>query len=110
MKNTADKQSNKNLVKVAKFGEIEPGQRKVVTISGAEIIIFNLDGELYAISNTCPHKGYPLTYGPVFGDTIMCPNHGWMFNVKTGGCLTKSSHPIRTYKVIIDGNSIKIEL
>ncbi len=104
------KQSNKRLVKVAKLGEIGPGQRKVVTVNGAEIIIFNLDGELYAMSNVCPHKGYPLTYGPVFEDTIMCPNHGYMFNVKTGHCLTKSSYPIKTYKVKVDGSSIKIEL
>jgi nitrite reductase/ring-hydroxylating ferredoxin subunit len=105
-----NKQSNRNLVKVAKLGEIGPGQRKVIMVNGSEIMVFNLDGELSAISNVCPHRGYPLTYGPIFDDTIMCPNHGYMFNVKTGHCLTKSSHPIKTYKVIVDGNSIKIEL
>jgi nitrite reductase (NADH) small subunit len=103
-----DNKAGVNLVKVAKIREIKPGERKVVSINRAEIALLNLDGEFYAISNRCPHKDFPLTFAPVYGDTIICPNHGWMFNVKTGYCITKSSCVIRTYKVVVEGNDVKI--
>jgi nitrite reductase/ring-hydroxylating ferredoxin subunit len=97
-------------VKVASVQEIKPGKRKVVSVRGIEILLLNLDGEFYAVSNVCPHKGYPLTYGPIYGDVIICPNHAWMFNVKTGECMTKPSCPIKTYRVFIEGKAVKIRL
>jgi nitrite reductase/ring-hydroxylating ferredoxin subunit len=99
-----------NLVKAAKLGEVKPGQRKVVSVNGREIALFNLEGEFYAISNRCPHADFPLTYAPIYGDIIICPNHAWMFNVKTGDCMTKFSCAIRTYQVVVEGKNIKIEI
>lgn len=98
------------LVNVARIGEVKPGQRKVVSVSGGEIALLNLDGEFYAISNRCPHADFALTYAPIYGDIIICPNHAWMFNVRTGDCMTKSSCAIRTYKVVVEGKNIKIEI
>lgn len=99
-----------NLIKVARIQEIKTGRRKVVSVNGAEIVLLNLDGEFYAISNRCPHADFPLTYAPIYGDTIICLNHAWMFNVKTGECMTKSSCAIRTYKVVVEGKDIKIRI
>ncbi len=99
-----------NLIKVARIQEIKTGRRKVVSVNGAEIVLLNLDGEFYAISNRCPHADFPLTYAPIYGDTIICLNHAWMFNVKTGKCMTKSSCAIRTYKVVVEGKDIKIQI
>jgi nitrite reductase/ring-hydroxylating ferredoxin subunit len=110
VRNKTENSTGANLVKVAGIREIKPGQRKVVSINGQEIALFNLEGEFYAISNRCPHADFPLTFAPVYGDTIICPNHAWMFNVKTGYCMTKSSCVIRTYKVVVEGKDVKIEI
>ena len=40
-----------------------------------EIAVFNLDGTLHAISNSCMHKGGPLSKGFLDGDVITCPWH-----------------------------------
>lgn len=99
-----------NLFKVATVGEIEPGRRKVVSINGKQIAIINIDGDLIAITNKCPHEAFPLTYAPVYENRIICPQHGWTFDVKTGKCLKDSSYYLRTYKVVIKDEDVNIEL
>ncbi|MEQ8698716.1 MAG: aromatic ring-hydroxylating dioxygenase subunit alpha [Bauldia litoralis] len=44
------------------------------------------DGKVFAIRNTCPHRGIPLQYGRFDGETIMCTYHGWRFD-RTGTCV-----------------------
>ncbi len=86
--------------RVAKVGEIPPGGRKVVEISGRSIGVFNIGGEFYALRNRCPHAGGPLCEGVLSGfvrsempgeydyvrkgEILRCPWHQWEFDVKTG--------------------------
>ena len=54
---------------------------KPLEILGEPIVFFrNQDGKVAAIRNICPHRGIPLSYGQVVGDTVECPYHGWKFN------------------------------
>jgi nitrite reductase/ring-hydroxylating ferredoxin subunit len=85
---------------VATVSEIPPGQRKLVTVRGRSIAVFNLDGEFYGLFNRCPHQGGPMCEGILTGliqssepgrydysrpgEIIRCPWHGWEFDVKTG--------------------------
>ena len=50
-------------IEVASLGEIPPGERKRVEVRGELITLFNLDGELFAIYDRCPHKKTPRCYG-----------------------------------------------
>src|SRR5205807_2069741 len=52
---------------VATVGEIPPGQRKLVTVRGRSIAVFNLDGEFYGLFNRCPHQGGPMCEGILTG-------------------------------------------
>lgn len=85
---------------VAKVGEIAPGGRKCVKIDGRGVIVFNVKGEYYALSETCPHKGGSLEKGIITGlaqscgpgdhqltregEIVRCPWHQWEFDIKTG--------------------------
>ena len=42
------------------------------------------DAEVFAASNSCPHKGGPLSEGIVHGQKVTCPLHNWVFNLNTG--------------------------
>ncbi len=55
-----------------------------VAIDSLELAIFNLDGRFVTIENRCPHKGGPLCDGIVSGTTVVCPLHGWRFDLDTG--------------------------
>jgi len=55
-----------------------------VTIGGKELAIFNLGDRFATIENECPHKGGPLCDGIVSGAVVVCPLHGWRFDLNTG--------------------------
>ena len=102
--------TNSNFFKVAEIREVEPGKRKVVLVNGTEIVLFNINGEFYAINNRCPHAEFSLGAGLIYEDMVICPGHARMFKLKTGECVTKKSRPVKTYNVVIEGKDIKIKL
>lgn len=76
-----------------------------MTVDGKEVALFDVEGCLYAVGNRCPHRSGPLVRGkvekaPDTGDwTVRCPIHGWLFDLKTGECLTRPSASVPTYPV-----------
>jgi nitrite reductase/ring-hydroxylating ferredoxin subunit len=72
------------VVKVAETKEIAPGTAKQIDLNGKKIAVFNLNGMFYALSNTCSHRGGPLSEGEINGDIVTCPWHMANFNIKTG--------------------------
>jgi 3-phenylpropionate/trans-cinnamate dioxygenase ferredoxin subunit len=100
-----------NLIEVAKTNEIEPGEGKLIEVEGNEIALFNCDGSFYAIDNECTHLGGPLCEGDLEGDRVICPWHGAEFDVKTGNVLgPPAEESVKSYKVRVDSDSIKIEI
>jgi nitrite reductase/ring-hydroxylating ferredoxin subunit len=98
-------------IKVAQFDEISPGSGKVVEANGQSIALFNVDGALYAIDNTCTHVGGSLGEGDLIDDTVSCPWHGAQFNVKTGEVLgPPAGSGVRSYAVKVEGNDVFVEL
>jgi nitrite reductase/ring-hydroxylating ferredoxin subunit len=85
---------------VGPVGDVPPGERKLVTLRGREIVVFNVGGEFFAFLNRCPHEGAPLCHGAVMGlvqgttpgefhysrdgEILRCPWHGWEFDLRTG--------------------------
>ena len=80
-------------VEVAKVSEISDGKMKHVEVDGKELLIANVDGKFYAISDRCGHMNALLSMGNLTGNTVTCPFHGSKFDVTTG---KKLSEPILT--------------
>ena len=113
-----------NLIEVLKAGDLESGQMKPITVEGQEILIARTSDEYYAVSNICPHRGGRLSDGKLEGSIIECPVHGSRFNITNGRVirrlkggfagrllgLLKVISSIKTYKIEVEGNSIKIEV
>lgn len=74
---------------------------------GAELALYNVNGEFFAIENFCPHRGAPLADGHLCGHTVECDWHGWRFDVRTGQCLT-TAESVESYEVVIEDGWIKI--
>ena len=45
------------------------------------------EGKTFAMRDACPHRGIPLSYGRVEGNTVECCYHGWRFDACTGQCV-----------------------
>ena len=99
-----------NFVKAANLADLTPGTRVEVEVEGKTLALCNIGGTVYALDNTCLHAGGPIGQGELKSDTVVCPWHGWEYNVKTGECLTRSDVKIATYPVQIENGAIKVEV
>lgn len=97
------------MVKVASAGELRPGESKIVETEAGKVALFNINGNFFATSNTCLHKGGPLNEGSLDGNMATCPWHGWQYDVTTGDNLTNPAKPLRTFKVVVEGSDVFVE-
>ena len=68
--------------------ELQEGAGKALTVNGTEVAVFRCSNQLYALENRCPHAAGSLADGTVDGDEVICPLHGYRFNIRTGACST----------------------
>lgn len=98
-------------VPVAKLSDLEPGSCLSVEAEGGLLVaLFNVDGKIYALDNTCPHAGGPLGEGTLSGEIVECPWHGWRFNVRTGVRPDNPDFTVARYDVQVEGDVIKVSL
>lgn len=94
---------------VAKKSEIPPGTTHRVVVGGTEVLLCNVDGEIYAIEDVCTHDGGELDQGELEGCKIRCPRHGAYFDVKTGEALTLPAIlPVPKYEVRVEGDDVYV--
>ncbi len=98
------------LVKVASVAELPVGSCKAVEVNGKTIALFNVDGKVFALDNTCLHQGGPLGEGMLEGDVVTCPWHMWEYNVRTGEKVGSPSLRVAAYPVEVEGNDIKVAI
>ena len=89
---------------------LKPGEVSEVIAGGTAICVANVEGNFYAISNTCPHADGPLGEGPLNGSLVSCPYHGWEFDVTDGSCKTNPSGSVMTYEVKVERNAVCVRL
>ncbi|MBV8154516.1 MAG: non-heme iron oxygenase ferredoxin subunit [Candidatus Eremiobacteraeota bacterium] len=95
---------------VGKRSDIAPGTTRRVLVEGAEILLCNAGGTIYAIEDVCTHDGGPLDQGTLEGETVVCPRHGATFDVRTGDALTLPAVvPLMTFPVMVEGDDVYIE-
>ena len=99
-----------DFVTVAKKDEINEGEGKVINVNGKEIALFNVDGNFYAIDNTCKHAGGPLGEGMLDGNVVVCPWHHWKYDVMTGKSTVNPQIKVDTYEVKVEGNEIRVKV
>lgn len=100
-----------NFVKVAKASQITDNEGKCVEIEGKRIALFKVDGEFYAIDDTCTHDEGPLSEGLIDGDEVICPWHQAVFNIKTGKSMgPPAKEDVVAYRVRVTGEDVEVEV
>ena len=101
--------SEPTFVKVAKVGEVAPGEMTMVKLDRDQILLANVAGTFYAINNMCSHKMGRLAKGRLNDVEVICPFHQARFSVITGEAMTGPARkPVQTYEVRIVGEEILI--
>lgn len=93
-----------DFVEVAQLEQIASGNSKLVYIGERSIALFNVDGMIYAIDDSCLHQGSSLAQGRLNGKILTCRAHGWKYDVTTGSLTLNPEQRVASYPVkIIDG-------
>ena len=96
---------------VGKTTEVMPGQMKKILVDENEVVVINIDGNYFAISDTCSHAGGSLSEGKLDGYTITCDWHGAQFECRNGKLVKfpVQINDLKSYKVVIESDDIFVE-
>ena len=89
-----------------------PASGKVMeaAVEGVDVCLANVNGELCAMDNWCPHRRGPLGQGWVEGEAVICPWHAWAFNVKTGKAEYPEHEKVEVFRVKVEGEDVMVDL
>jgi NADPH-dependent 2,4-dienoyl-CoA reductase/sulfur reductase-like enzyme/nitrite reductase/ring-hydroxylating ferredoxin subunit len=98
-------------IRIAKTGDLQPGEMKEVSIGDQKILLVNLANKFYAVGCCCPHYGAPLVDGVLSGDYMICPWHNAVFHVQTGDLEEPPAlDALPKYDVTIKGDDVIVSL
>ncbi len=94
-----------DFVKVCSADDVPDDTALAVEIGGRPVAVFKVGDRFSAVEDICPHQGASFEGGPLDGEIVTCPLHGWRLNVITGESLDAPGVKIETYDVeIVDGD------
>lgn len=92
------------------FAELVAGKPVKIEKAGQTICVTRVGDQVFAIDDTCSHADASLSEGEVTDFKIECWLHGAEFDLRTGEALTPPAvAPVKTYSVIVDGDSVTVE-
>jgi 3-phenylpropionate/trans-cinnamate dioxygenase ferredoxin component len=99
------------MVPVFAVGDLGPGDARRVLVEGHPVAVFNADGRLYAIDDTCTHQDASLSEGWLEGCLVECPLHASCFDLRTGAVTAPPARePVRTYLVEASDGMVCVDL
>lgn len=116
-------------IRVGRVADFTDGRRVLVTIDGREVFVFERAGRFHAFENLCPHMGGPVGEGILIGKVeavlgadrevvrerfsseeihIVCPWHGWEYDIETGECAAFRRIRLRRYEAVQRGEDVYV--
>ncbi len=85
------------------------GERRVVDVDGAAVLLVRDEGRIHALANRCCHRGGPLGDGEVSEGSVTCPWHGSTFRLEDGSVLRgPAAYPQPVYEVRVEDGTIQV--
>jgi nitrite reductase/ring-hydroxylating ferredoxin subunit/alkylhydroperoxidase/carboxymuconolactone decarboxylase family protein YurZ len=95
-------------VPVLRAEEVPEGEARVVGVGEKHLAVYNVGGEFLATANACVHQGGYLGEGFLDGEVVICPRHGWQFNVRSGVCITRPGQQVKAYEVRVREGQVEV--
>lgn len=79
-------------------------------VDDRDIAVFRREGRFYALDGRCPHEGALLGHGDLDGGRVVCPRHGWTFDLESGRCEQDPRRPAMPFPVRVENGMVIVEL
>lgn len=99
-----------NFVDVCALEDLAPNTARPAFMGGKHVALFNVEGTIHALENSCPHGGAALSGGQICGRHVTCRAHGWRFDVTTGALAVAPSITVAKFPVHIDGDRVLVDI
>ena len=98
-------------LEVSKVGDIQDGEKVCVSADGTGIVICQIDGDLFAAEDVCPHAGMPLGEGELRGSNLICPFHGYTYDMKSGKNVDwPDDVSLRQFPIRVESDRIEVDV
>lgn len=85
-----------------------PGTMEAVDLDGDPVLVANVDGEFYAVSNRCGESPLPLHFGALAGAELLCSWHGCRYDLRSGRRLDGGSDRLTVYPVAVADGEVRV--
>ena len=97
-------------MKIGEVGDFPDRSIRRVQVDDQTIVVTNVEGKLYVLSNSCTHRGGPLDEGELDGNAVICPLHGGQFDVRTGKAISPPPTKVLVvYDVQVQGSAVLVK-
>ena len=97
--------------KVCPLTDIPKLGSRLVRTEKVDIGVFRTeDDRVFALNNSCPHKGGPLSQGIVYGDKVACPLHSWKISLVDGKAEDPDVGQTACYAVKVEDGMVYLEV
>ena len=98
-------------VTVAKAADVPVGKAVYVEAARVALAVFNLGGGRFrAVTPLCPHEDGPLAEGWLEADNVVCPWHGYDFDLTTGRCNVDASLSVGVYETRVVDGEVEVDI
>src|ERR1700740_478006 len=106
---TADNKKPEAFVPVLAESALAPDTPTRVPAEGVAILLVKRNGQIFAITEPCPHLGGPLSEGKLVGDAIQCPWHQSELALADGHVVNgPTTFPARCFEVRVREGKIEV--
>jgi sulfoxide reductase heme-binding subunit YedZ len=95
---------------LASLDELKEAGQLTRWIDDHDILLYEYEGEIKALSNICRHLGGPVGYLKHRDGVFTCLWHSWTFSCKDGSCNSHPAYPLRQYALKVVGDKIYVDL
>lgn len=90
--------------------DFPPNEIRGAMLAGHRLCVGRAGDRYFAVDDTCPHAGGSLSEGFVEDKLLICPLHGFCFEIDTGHCPDDPSCSVTSYELRIHDGLLQIQL
>lgn len=90
---------------IAEVASLPAAGTQRIAAGGRELFVHAADGDWIVYDSRCPHQATNIPELALSGERLVCPKHGWVFDIATGACVENGDRPLRRYESrVADGS------